>query len=538
MIYWALLTKYIFVTGGVLSGLGKGIITASTGLLIKNSGYSVTAIKIDPYLNVDAGTMSPYAHGEVFVTEDGGETDMDIGHYERFLHVNLSRESNITSGQIYYSVIAKERRGEYLGQCVQIIPHVVNEIKDRIRRIARETNVDIVVVEIGGTVGDIEGLPFQEAARQMMFDEGSENVFYIHVGLAPTLPSGELKTKPIQHSVQELRRIGIQPTALIVRSHGWLTEEAHGKLSLYSNVPPRGVFSCPYVETSYEIPLVLEKQGFTRYLFEKLGLEARTPDLSKWIDFVDKLKNRSKLAKIAMIGKYTKLMDSYVSIIEALNHVSAWIGVKPVLEWIESSEIESNRELLYKLDRVNGAIILPGFGRRGGEGKIEAIRYMRENNKPILGICFGMQMMVVEVTRNIAGLKEANSTEIDPNTPHPVIDLLPDQKNVSEKGGTMRLGIKKIRVKTGTLAWRIYNAEEVFERHRHRYGVNLKYMDLLESSGLVVSGFSEDGYPEIVELKDHKFYLGIQAHPEFSSKPLQPSPVFLGFIKIASSYSS
>lgn len=526
------LTKYIFVTGGVLSGLGKGTIAASIGFLIKKSGFNVTVVKIDPYLNVDAGTMSPYAHGEVFVTEDGGETDMDIGHYERFLHANLSKKHNITSGQIYYSVILKERRGDYLGQCVQIIPHVTNEIKEYIRSIAKENGPDIMIIEIGGTVGDIEGLPFQEAARQMRFEEGEPNTFYVHVALAPILPSGELKTKPIQHSVQELRRIGIQPDAIVVRSYRHLDEEARQKIALHSNVPSRGVYSCPYTETPYEIPLLLYEQGFTKYLLEKLKLPARDPELGDWIAFVRNLKYSSKAIKVAMVGKYTKIKDSYVSVIEALRHASAWNKVKIELIWLESTEIEQEPNTLKKLNEVNGAIILPGFGKRGSEGKIAAIRYLRENNIPVLGICFGMQLMVIEAARNLAGLKDANSTELDPSTPHPIIDLLPEQKGITLAGGTLRLGARKIIIEPGTLAWRIYGVHEVFERHRHRYGVNPRYIDVLERSGIKISGHSEEGYPEIIELKEQNtFYFGIQAHPEFKSRPLQPSPVFSSFVK-------
>jgi len=526
------LVKYIFVTGGVLSGLGKGTIAASIGFLVKSTGLNVTAIKIDPYLNVDAGTMSPYAHGEVFVTEDGGETDMDIGHYERFLHVNLSKKHNITSGQIYYSVILKERKGEYLGQCVQIIPHVTDEIKDRIREIAKESGSDIVIVEIGGTVGDIEGLPFQEAARQMRFEEGESSTFYVHLALAPILPSGELKTKPIQHSVQELRRIGIQPDAIVARSYRNLDEEAKRKIALHCNVPLKGVFSCPYTETPYEIPLILYEQGFLEYLSEKLKLPITKPKLDEWAQLINNSKNYKKVVKIAMIGKYTKIKDSYVSIIEALRHSSAWNSVGVDLTWLESTEIEQNASLIKVLDTVDGAIILPGFGKRGAEGKIAAIKYLREAGIPVLGICFGMQLIVIEAARNLAGLEGANSSELDPNTAHPVIDLLPEQKNVQEMGGTLRLGAKKITIVPGTLAWRIYNSSEVYERHRHRYGVNLKYVDILESAGIKISGYSEEGYPEIVELKEQRtFYFGILAHPEFKSRPLQPSPVFLSFVK-------
>ncbi len=524
--------KYLFVTGGVLSGLGKGIVAASIGLLLKSAGYNVTIIKIDPYLNVDAGTMNPYAHGEVFVTEDGGETDMDIGHYERFLGTNLSKKNNITSGQVYYSVIMKERKGEYLGRCVQIIPHVTDEIKSRIREVARDEGADVAIVEIGGTVGDIEGLPFLEAARQMRFDEGDRNTFYVHVGLAPVLPSGEVKTKPIQHSVQELRRIGIQPDAIVVRSSRPLDDEARGKVALYSNLPPRAVFDDPDLEHIYEVPLYLHKQGLTKYIAEKLGLDYREPELGRWREFVSRLKQASIRVKIAMIGKYTKIKDSYVSIIEALKHASAWIGVKPELVWIESTDIESRPETLEMLEEADGAIVLPGFGKRGAEGKIAALRRLREGGKPTLGICFGMQLMVIEVFRNVIGLEEANSTELDPNTPHPVIELLEEQRHVGLLGGTMRLGAKKIIINPGTWAWKAYGTSIVYERHRHRYGFNNKYLDLLEKAGIVVSGYSEEGYVEIIELKDNKvMYLGTQAHPEFKSRPLQPSPLFSLFVK-------
>lgn len=527
------MVKYIFVTGGVLSGLGKGIIASSIGLLVKSMGLNVTAIKFDPYINVDAGTMSPYAHGEVFVTEDGGETDMDIGHYERFLDIDLSKKNNITSGQIYLSVILKEREGRYLGECVQIIPHVTNEIKERIREVARESNADVVIVEIGGTVGDIEGLPFQEAARQMRLEEDVHDTFFVHVALAPILPSGEVKTKPIQHSVQELRRIGIQPDAIVIRSHRQLEVDVKSKISLHSNVPLKGVFSCPYTETPYEIPLILYEQGFLAYLTDRLNLPRNTPDLGKWIEFVKRLRYGSKKIRVAMIGKYTKIKDSYVSIIEALNHASAWSDTRVELKWIESSYIErQDPESIKTLDDVDGAIVLPGFGRRGAEGKITAIRYLRENNIPLLGICFGMQLMTIDIARNLAGLRDANSTEIDPNTPHPVIDLLPGQREISRLGGTQRLGAYKIYIENNTLAWSIYRSREVYERHRHRYGLNPRYIDVLESAGLKISGYSEEKYPEIIELKDNRgFYLGTQAHPEFKSRPLRPSPVFLGFVK-------
>jgi CTP synthase len=526
------MSKYIFVTGGVLSGLGKGVITASTGLLLKSMGYSVTAIKIDPYVNVDAGTMNPYMHGEVFVTEDGGETDLDLGHYERFLDVNLTRKHNITTGQIYYTVITRERRGGYLGKCVQIIPHVTDEIKERIRSVARETGADIVLVEIGGTVGDIEGLPFLEAVRQMRIEEGYSNTLAIHVALAPVITTGEQKTKPVQHSIQELRRIGIQPDIVVVRSPRMLEEENKAKIALYSNLPVEAVFSDPDIDTIYKVPLILEKQGYDQYVAKKLGLEYRRPDLSRWEEFVEKLTSSKKIIRIAMIGKYTKLHDSYLSIVEAIKHASAWNNVKPVLGWFEATDIERGLLNVEEILQYNGAIILPGFGKRGAEGKIEAIRILRENEKPILGICFGMQLMVVEYARNVVGLEGANSTEIDPNTPYPVVDLLPSQYNVEHLGGTMRLGAHPIRIEKNTIAWRIYGREIVYERHRHRYEVNPKYIDKLESTGLKISGWSPENYPEFIELQRYKtIYFATQPHPEFKSRPLKPAPVFHYFIK-------
>jgi len=528
------LAKYLFITGGVLSSVGKGVLTASIGFLFKEAGYNVTAIKIDPYINVDAGTMNPYAHGEVFVTEDGGETDLDIGHYERFLGKNLSKKHNITTGQIYYSVILKERQGAYLGQTVQVIPHITDEIKERIRSVAKEDGADIVLVEIGGTVGDIEGLPFLEAARQMKLEEPS-NVAFVHVALAPILKAtGELKTKPVQHSVQELRRIGIQPDIIVVRSERPLTDDARSKIALYSNVPPEAVISDYDVDTIYEVPLILFEQGIHRIAAQKLGLEPREPDLSKWISFVNKLKQASKTVRIAMVGKYTKLRDSYISIVEALKHAGAWLGVNPELVWIESTDIESGKESLEKLNSVNGALLLPGFGKRGSEGKISAIRKLREDGKPVLGICFGFQLMVVEIARNVLGLNGANSTELDPSTPHPVIDLLPGQRGVGQLGGTMRLGAVPIKLIRGTKAYEAYGRDVIMERHRHRYGVNPKYLDKLEAAGFVVSGFSYDGVIEFMELTNSKFFVGTQAHPEFKSRPLEPSPIYMHFLKTAS----
>jgi len=532
------MTKYIFVTGGVLSSLGKGIITASTALLFKRKGYSTTAIKIDPYVNVDASTMSPFAHGEVFVTEDGGETDLDLGHYERFLNQNLSKENNITTGKIFYKVIEKERRGDYLGQTVQIIPHVTDEIKNAIRSVSKD--YDIAVIEIGGTVGDIESLPFLEAARQMWIEYGQRNVAFVHVALLPVLRStGEQKTKPLQHSVQELRRIGIQPTLIIARSEKPVEEGARKKIALYSNVPERAVFSDPDVRFVYEVPLILEEQGYGQYLDEVLGLEKKRADLAEWREFVQKLNALEKGPRIAMVGKYTKLKDSYMSIIEAIKHSATIIGKLPQLLWIEATEIENNAIDLEKLvNSVDGAIILPGFGSRGAEGKIKAIKAFREHGKPILGICFGMQMMVVEVARDLAGLEGANSTEVDPYTPYPVVKILEDQKYIKYLGGTLRKGGRRVAIVKGTNLWEAYKREEVVERHRHRYDVNSRYLDVLESAGLKVSAWDKesielktgDPIPEGIELKGENIFMGVQYHPEYKSRPLAPSAVYTYFL--------
>jgi len=527
------MVKYIFITGGVLSGLGKGVITASTGLLLKSFGYNVTAIKIDPYVNVDAGTMNPYMHGEIFVTDDGVETDLDLGHYERFLDVNLTGKHNITTGKIFYSVIQKERRGDYLGECVQIVPHVINEIKNTIREVVRESHADIALVEIGGTVGDIESLPFLEAVRQMRIEEGVENTLYIHVALAPIIHTGEQKTKPIQHSVNELRRIGIQPDVIVVRSPRVLTDENKRKIALHATLPVEAVFSNPDVDNIYKVPLILHGQGYTRYIAGKMGLKYREPDLSKWEDFVNRSTNATRVVKVAMIGKYTKIRDSYLSIVEALKHASAWNNVKLVLNWYESSDIENDKSTLDSIINDNdGAIILPGFGKRGTEGKIHAIKAFRESGKPILGICFGMQLIVVEFARNVLGLSNANSTELDPNTPYPVVDLIPTQRGVEQYGGTMRLGSHRIKIVKGTHAWRMYGVEEVYERHRHRYVVNDKYIDRFENASLTISGWSDEGFVEFIELKDYKtLFFGTQAHPEYKSRPLNPSPVYNYFLK-------
>jgi CTP synthase len=527
------MSKFIFVTGGVLSSVGKGILTASIGKMLQVRGYSVSVVKIDPYVNVDAGTMNPYVHGEVFVTEDGGETDLDLGHYERFLDINLSKLNNITTGQIYLSVIERERRGEYLGSCVQIIPHITDEIKRRLREVANKSKVDVLLVEIGGTVGDIESLPFFEAARQMRLEEGYYNTLFVHIALVPILDvTHEQKSKPFQHSIQELRRIGIQPDILVARCRTQINEEVRRKISLFGNVTPDAVFTSYDVDNIYALPLELDKQGMGDYIVKRLMLGNNTPNWSKWKAIIDSFRDAKEKVRIAMCGKYTKLTDSYISIVEALKHAAAELKVFPEFGWFETTEFEDNPSSISKLSNYHGIVVLPGFGARGSEGKIMAIKYARENKIPFLGICFGFQLAIVEFVRNVIGYKEAHSTEIDPNTKYPVIDLLPGQKNITKLGGTMRLGSYKIIVKEGTLAHRIYGSTEVFERHRHRYGVNPEYIPILEKNGLIISGISyDDKSVEFIEIKDHPFFFACQAHPEFKSRPGKPSPPFLGFIK-------
>ena len=528
------LTKYIIVTGGVLSSVGKGTVAASIGLLLKNRNYKVTMVKVDPYLNVDAGTMNPYMHGEVFVTDDGAETDLDLGHYERFLNINMYHYNNVTAGKVYFEVIKNERQGKYLGQTVQIIPHVTDQIKTMIRYAANMANADIVIVEIGGTVGDIEGLPFLEAVRQLKLEEEENNVVFVHVALVEFLrATEEIKTKPLQHSVQELRRIGIQPDIIVARSIVPLDDDSKRKIALFTNVKPEYIFSNYDVTMTYEVPLILEKQGLAEKILNKLDLPNRQPNLEEWISFVDNLKSANKEVKIALVGKYTKLKDSYISIKEAIYHAAAKLHLKPSLVWIESTEFENSKESLEKLKSVDGVIVLPGFGARGVEGKINAIKYVRENNIPFLGICYGMQLAVVEFARHVLGLEKAHTTEVDPNTPHPVITLLDEQKRVVQMGGTMRLGSQKVIIKEGTLAYSIYGSTEVYERHRHRYEVNPEYVDMLQKGGLIISGVSENGLVEMIELKNHKFFVGLQGHPEYKSRPLSPSPVFVSFLRAA-----
>ncbi len=527
------MTKFIFVTGGVLSSVGKGILTSSLGKMLQVRGYSVSAVKIDPYVNVDAGTMNPYMHGEVYVTDDGGETDLDLGHYERFLDINIPKFNNITTGQVYASVIEKERKGEYLGRCVQIIPHITDEIKSRIRTAAKMAKSDVLLVEIGGTVGDIESLPFFEAVRQMRLEEGYNNTLFIHLALVPILDvTKEQKSKPFQHSVQELRRIGIQPDILVARCRVSMEESVKRKISLFGSVPYEAVFTSYDVENIYMLPFELDKQGMGDYIAKRLMLSNNTPNWEDWISIVVSFKKSKEPVRIAMCGKYTKLADSYVSIIEALKHAGAKAGVAPQLDWIETTVFEKDPSTLPNLGGYHGIMVLPGFGARGTEGKIMAIRYAREQKIPFLGICFGFQLAIVEFARNVLGYTTADTTEVNPNTQHPVIDLLPEQKTVGVLGGTMRLGAYKIVIEKDTLAYKLYGSTEISERHRHRYEVNPHYWASLKERGLVLSGFSHDRRRvEFIELQDHPFFLGTQAHPEFKSRPGRPSPPYLGFVQ-------
>jgi len=527
--------KYIFVTGGVVSSVGKGIVAASVGRILQARGYKVTAIKIDPYLNVDSGTMNPYAHGEVFVTDDGGETDLDIGWYERFLDITLSKRNNITTGQVYLEVITKERRGDYLGKCVQIVPHITDEIKRRIRLVAEGNDVDIAIVEIGGTAGDIEGQPFLEAARQMRLEEGFENTLFIHVALVPILKATEeFKTKALQHSVNELRRIGIQPDAIVARCEKPIDRATRSKIALFGTLPESAVFCSYDVEYVYEVPLILEEQGMGVFITGRLNLSWRQPKLKEWSDIVTSMKNAKEEVRIAVCGKYTKLTDSYVSVREALIHAAAYAGAKAIIDWIDVEEFELNPERVNMLSRYDGILVPGGFGQRGVEGKINAIKYSRENGIPFLGICFGMQLSVVEYARNVCGLEDANSTEVSANTPHPVIDLLPEQRNLENLGGTMRLGGFEILIKPGTLAHKLYNSSIIRQRHRHRYEVNPAYWDILTRAGMIFSGMSEDGRRvEIIELPNHPYFIATQYHAEFISRPGKPEAAYLGFIRAA-----
>ena len=528
------LTKYIFITGGVLSGLGKGLVTCSIGKILQVRGFTVSTVKCDPYLNVDAGTMNPYIHGEVFVLDDGYEADMDLGTYERFLGIELTKLNNITSGKVYQTVIKKEREGGYLGKCVQIIPHVTDEIKNRLRKVASETNADILLVECGGTVGDIEGLPFLEAFRQLRMEEKRGDTMLVHVTLVPLLNAvGEPKTKPTQHSVKELRAIGLQPDVIVARTEwGPLHEPERDKIALYCSVEKKAVFSSVNVESLYELPLVLEEQGMGSVIVEYIGIQKTEPDWANWKQIVNQFKEPTETVRIAMCGKYAELADCYVSVNEALRHAAAKTSCQVSIEWIETEEFEEDPSRIELLSEYDGILVPGGFGQRGAEGKMMAIKYAREEDIPFLGICYGLQLAVVESARNILGLKDAHTTECDPYTSNPVIDLLPEQKEVSDKGGTMRLGSHTAKLTKDSLAHRLYGSEIINERHRHRWEVNLDFLDKLEGSGLIFSGSSPDGkLKEIIERTDNYFFLATQFHPEFKSRPGKPSPPYYGFIK-------
>jgi CTP synthase len=526
-------TKYVFVTGGVVSSLGKGITAASLGRLLTARGLKVQMQKFDPYLNVDPGTMSPYQHGEVFVTEDGAETDLDIGHYERFIDKNLSRAANHTAGAVWDRVLRKERKGEYLGSTVQVIPHITNEIKTRVRSIAEATATDVVISEIGGTVGDIESQPFLEAIRQFRREARPENVLYLHVTLVPFIPNaGELKTKPTQHSVNELRRIGIHPDVLVCRSTEPLTQDIRDKIALFADVDAEAVISAIDVPDVYLVPMALREQGLDRLVCEKLGLATSEPDLSEWDALVDRLGERRETVEIALVGKYVKLHDAYLSVHEALKHAGIQAGCKVNVRWVDSETLE---EVRAELADVDGVLVPGGFGSRGWEGKILACRVAREDAVPYLGICLGMHVAVSEFARHVCGLEGANSTEMDPETPHPVIDLLPEQKEVEDLGGTMRLGAQAVELAADTRARELYGDEPVIaERHRHRYEVNNAYRQALVDAGLVVSGtFQEGRLVEVIELPDHPWFVASQFHPEFKSRPTRPAPLFREFVQAA-----
>jgi CTP synthase len=524
--------KYLFVTGGVMSGLGKGIITSSVAKLLQLSGVKVTCLKIDPYLNFDAGTMNPYTHGEVFVTDDGGETDMDIGNYERFLNSDMSRANNITTGQIYKKVIDDERRGKFLGKSVQIIPHVTDEIKRRTRELGNREKVDVLVVECGGTVGDIESLPFLEAFRQMRMEDGPSNTLFLHVSLAPELSVvGEMKTKPTQHSVQEMRRIGIQPDIIVIRGSRVLPLEAKQKISLFTSVPAGSVISDPDVETIYQVPRLLFREGVLKPIHRQLGLRSRLA-LRRWNTVADRFLEHDVTVRIAMVGKYANLADSYVSVNQALAHAAAVNRAKVRISWIESEEIEKDESKLDLVDAYDGVVLPQGFGARGVEGKIAAANKARVAKVPFLGLCYGFQLASVSFARHVLGFKGANTTEVDPDTPYPVIDLLPEQREVTDLGGTMRLGGHDVHIKKSSMAFRIYGTDKIRERHRHRFELNQRYLKRLEEKGLKYTAFSDGGRrAEILELEGHPFYMATQYHPEYISRPERPEPIYVAFLE-------
>ena len=541
------MTKYVFVTGGVISSIGKGVTAASIGRLVKSRGVRVSIQKLDPYINVDPGTLSPYQHGEVFVLEDGSETDLDLGHYERFIDENLTAASNVTTGQVYSEVIAKERRGDYLGGTIQVIPHITNEIKRRIARVAAdrpaldgvESRAEVVIVEVGGTVGDIEGLPFLEAIRQMRKDVGRENVLYVHLTYVPYLSTtGELKSKPTQHSVIQLRSVGIQPDVIICRTDHPINEPLKDKIALFCDVEKRAVIPLVTADSIYKVPLVLEEAGLGEFLSERLSLPQGEPDLESWRQWVAAIDRPKPELRIGIVGKYIALLDAYMSVREALFHAALAHGRQLHIEWIHSEELEKGRGL-DQLDSVAGIVVPGGFGYRGIEGKLIAARYAREHMKPYLGLCLGMQVMVIELARHALGSDEPNSTEFDISTKYPVIDLMPDQRAISDMGGTMRLGVYPCRLVAGTRAAAAYGQELAYERHRHRFELNNQYRDLLADAGMAFSGLSPDGrLVEIVELRDHPWMAGCQFHPEFKSRPGRPHPLFSGLVEAAAKFST
>ncbi|MEB3342402.1 CTP synthase [Okeania sp.] len=540
------MTKFVFITGGVVSSIGKGIVAASLGRLLKSRDYSVSILKLDPYINVDPGTMSPFQHGEVFVTEDGAETDLDLGHYERFTDTSMSRLNSVTQGSIYQAVINKERRGDYQGGTVQVIPHITNEIKERIHRVARNSNPDVVITEIGGTVGDIESQPFLEAIRQFRKDVGRNNVLYIHVTLVPWISSaGEMKTKPTQHSVKELRSIGIQPDILVCRCDRQLSQGLKEKMSEFCDVPVESVVTSQDAESIYEVPLMLEIEGLAVQALELLNMEQREPNLGPWQTLVNRLYHKDKegmktnqgqlstTVEIAIVGKYIQLSDAYLSVVEALRHAAIAVNMDLNIRWVNAEDVEGKGAKEY-LDNINGIIVPGGFGIRGINGKISTVEYARVNKIPFLGLCLGMQCAVIEWARNIVKLDAAHSAEFDCKTPNPVINLLPEQEDVVDLGGTMRLGLYPCRLQANTLALKIYQQEVIYERHRHRYEFNNAYRNLLLDSGYVVSGTSPDGrLVEIIELPSHPFFIGTQFHPEFQSRPSSPHPLFYSFFQAA-----
>ena len=529
--------KFIFVTGGVVSGLGKGITAASLGMLLKSRGLNVFVQKFDPYMNVDPGTMSPLQHGEVFVTADGTETDLDLGHYERFIDTELTKNSSITSGRIYLTVLNKERRGDYLGGTVQVIPHITNEIKSKVYAAGTEPNVDVVITEIGGTVGDIESLPFIETIRQIRSELGKENVLFIHTTLIPMIDaSGELKTKPTQHSVKELRSFGIQPDIIVCRSSHSLTEDLKAKIALFCDVDRRSVIEAKDAPILYQVPLGLKNQKMDEIVCNQFGLVTKISDTKQWEELIERIKNSDKLIEIALVGKYVSLHDAYLSVTESLSHAGYEIGARIKVRWIDSAEVNQfNVDNLLK--GVSGILVPGGFGSRGVEGKILAAQYARENKIPYLGICLGMQVACIEFARNVLGIKNATSLEWDEETSYPIITLMNDQKEVVDKGGTMRLGNYPCVLLEGSKSYSAYKCKEILERHRHRYEFNNNYRDLFSKNGMIFSGVSPDQkLVEIIELKDHPWFVATQAHPEFKSRPIRPQPLFLGFIKAAFAY--